>query len=240
MWFWNKKEEPKKEGFQFHKEVDYRNIHRCIGIVGTNGTGKTCTEEEMIQIWIRQNPKRLIHGYIPDPGSVLHRYVTNPIAHGNPDWARPLEEAKNSLIVLDDYVGLMQSKGGAQLYTPTPGMTNIFTKRRFYNNELIFSCHSPSAVIPQLVQFISHFVIFKTSTDQGKFQGRFDGWAQLEKAARMVNWYCEQIGHLGKHSSDPKYNGQGFPRILFDNTSKRSYPINMRPELYKQFEYYDK
>lgn len=207
----------------------------CIGLIGTRGTGKTSTTEELVQMWIRDNPTGMVYGFVPDPLSCLHKYVTIPIDGRNPNWAMPLFQITNSLILLDDYVGLMKSANGSQMYSPTPGMIDLFTRGRFSSNDIIFSCHSARSVIPALAEYTTHYVIFKTSTDEGKFNDRMFGGPKLAKAARMVNSYCMIIGGVGKHVKDPAYDGQGFPHVILNTTTGRAKPINFKKHLLKEF-----
>lgn len=207
----------------------------CTGFIGTLGTGKTCKEEELIKLWIRDNPTGLIYGFVPDPQSNLKKYITNPIDKHDPNWALKYTNVINSLFVLDDYQGLMQSRNGSQLYTPGPGMTDLFTRRRYSNNDIMFSCHGPRAIIPQLTMYITHYVIYKTSVDEGSFDNRMYGWAKMQKAAKMVNGYCELIGNKGFHPLDPMYNGQGFPHVILDITTGLLTPVNMKRSLFKEY-----
>ncbi len=208
---------------------------RCVGLIGAPGCGKTTKEEELIKQWIRDHASGLLYGFVPDPISVLIKYITNWIEKGNSNWAIPLLGVLNSLFVLDDYVGLMMSEKGKQVYIPTPGMTKLFMDRRFSGNDIIYSCHSPIAVIPQLAQYTTHYVIYKTNTDEGTFDKRMQGSAKLRKAAKMVNAYCEMIGGVGFHPNDPKYRGQGFPHIILDTTTWVATPVNMKRELFRDY-----
>lgn len=208
---------------------------RCIMLIGAPGCGKTTKEEELIRKWKLHHPSGLIYGFVPDPNSILHRHVTNRIEKYNPNWALELAGVTNSLIVKDDYVGLMMTEKGKQTYIPTPGMTDVFTERRYNGNDIIASCHGPQAVIPQFVQFITHIIIYKTAVDEGTFDKRMAGGVKLQKAAKMVNAYCEMIGGMGYHPNDPKYKGQGFPHVIVDTTSWSIRPINMKRELFKQY-----
>lgn len=208
---------------------------RCTGLIGAPGSGKTTKEEELIKLWKRDHLGGLIYGFVPDPTSTLKPHITNPIEKYDPEWALKLSGVTNSLFVLDDYVGLMMSEKGRQMYTPTSGMTDLFTSRRYSGNEILFSCHGPRAVIPQLAQYTTHFVIYKTSSDEGTFDKRMQGWAKLQKAAKMVNAYCEMIGSMGLHHTDPKYNGQGFPHVIVDTTTWVVTPANMKRTLFNPF-----
>lgn len=206
---------------------------RSVMLIGAPGCGKTTKEDELIRTWKRNHPTRIMYGFVPDPLSILIPHVNVWIQKNDPDWALKLSGVTNSLFTLDDYVGLMMSKEGRQMYIPTPGMTDLYTSRRFSGNEIIASCHGPRAVIPQLAQYITHYIIYKTSTDEGTFDRRMQGWAKLQKAAKMVNAYCEMIGSMGLHPTDPKYNGQGFPHIILDTVSWIAKPYNMKRNLFK-------
>lgn len=208
---------------------------RVVALIGMPGCGKTTKEEEKIREWIRDNPQGLIYGFVPDPRSVLKKYVSVPIEKYNNNWALELAGVTNSLFVLDDYVGLMMSESGKQTYIPTPGMTDLFMAARYSNNDIIYSCHGARAVIPQLGQYTTHYIIYKTSTDEGTFDKRMAGSAKLQKAAKMVNAYCEMIGGKGFHPSDPRYNGQDFPHIVVDGLSFVAKPKNMNRDLFKKF-----
>lgn len=212
--------------------MDFRKT-RCVGIIGEPGCGKTTKEEELIKIWNKHHPSGMVHGFLPDPLSVLQKYVNVRIEKYDPEWALKLSGVINSCIVLDDYVGLMMSDKGKQMYTPTPGMTDVFMARRYSGNDIIFSCHGAKAIIPQLAQYTTHYIIFKTSTDEGTFDRRMAGSGKLKKAAKMVNAYCEMIGGVGFHHSDPNYKGQGFPHIILDATTWVATPVNMRRNLFK-------
>lgn len=207
----------------------------CTGLIGAPGCGKTSKEEELIKIWRRDHPSELIYGFVPDPLSVLNPYITNRIERNEPDWALKLRGAVNSLFVFDDYVGLMMSDKGKQRYTPTPGMTDLFMARRYSGNEIIFSCHGPKAVLEQLTQYTTHYIIYKIAADEGTFDKQMQGWAKLQKASKMVNGYCEMIGGMGLHQNDVKYNGQGFPHVILDTTSWIATPANMKRNLFKDF-----
>ena len=207
----------------------------CIGLIGARGTGKTSITEEMVKMWCRDNPTGLVYGFVPDPLSCLHKWVTNPIKSNDPNWAKPLLEITNCLILLDDYVGLMKSANGSQMYVPTPGMIDIFTRGRYSSNDIIFSCHSARSVLPALAEYTTHYVIFKTSTDEGKFNDRMSGGPKLAKAAKMVNAYCMMIGGLGKHLEDPAYDGQGFPHVVLNTITGRARPINFKKTLLTKF-----
>ena len=214
--------------------MDFRPT-RCIMLIGAPGCGKTTKEEELIRKWKLYHPTGLVYGFVPDPQSILHKHITNRIERYDPDWAVKLSGVTNSLIVKDDYVGLMMTESGKQTYIPTAGMTDVFTGRRYSGNEIIASCHGPRAVIPQFSQYITHFIIYKTSVDEGTFDKRMQGWAKLQKAAKMVNGYCEMIGSMGYHPQDSKYNGQGFPHVILDTTTWVAKPYNMQRNLFKDF-----
>lgn len=214
--------------------MDFRPT-RCVGLIGAPGCGKTTKEEELIRKWKLYHPAGLTYGFVPDPLSVLHPHITNRIEKYNSDWALELAGVRASLFVLDDYVGLMMTEKGKQTYVPTPGMTDLFTSRRYSGNDILFSCHGPRAVIPQLAQYTTHYVIYKTSVDEGTFDRRMQGWAKLQKAAKMVNAYCEMIGSMGYHPQHPKYNGQGFPHVILDTTTWIAKPVNMQRNLFKDF-----
>ena len=184
-----------------------KNFVFCI--IGTNGTGKTTVEKEIISIWRASRPTGKVIAF--DEFDQLAGLVDFKILRTK-DWALHVnEKVRNSLIVLDDYKNLIEG------YTPSIGMRELFVNRRLNNNDYIYSCHSPIQVLPQLVPYTTHFYIFYTKATIGTFSDRLDHSNSLIAASSYVNKYVDINGY-GLHPLDPdfrsaKNKGQMFPYL---------------------------
>lgn len=194
-----------------------------IGMVGANGTGKTSITKEIIEGWRHSRPRQSVIGF--DQHSQLGSLIDFYINPDDKDWAYHIwKKCKNSLIILDDYKALVPN------YIPTNGMRQIFIDRRHFNNDVIYSCHSPGNIIDMLTDFTTHYYIFHTKNTEGKFKDKMPNAELCIAASRAVNKYTSMYG-LGKHENAPDFSGQKFPYIIANTESQKLTAINMHNKL---------
>lgn len=196
-----------------------------IAMIGTNGTGKTSVTKEIASIWKASRPKQNILAF--DVHEQLLDITDFRIKRNN-NWAKAIDDRfRGALVILDDYKLLVET------YTPTEFMKDLFINRRHSDNDYIYSCHSPSDVLPQIIPYTTHFYIFYSSITQGKFKERLPNSDMLMAASSYVNRYCSLHGR-GLHKNDPLYNGQGFPYFIVEpgNKTQPVKAFNMNKPLY--------
>lgn len=194
-----------------------------IALIGANGTGKTTNEIEMIQKWRTSRPKEKVIGY--DPHKQLGSLIDFHINSYDKNWAAHIHsKCRNSLIVLDDYKGLLPN------YIPGPGMRDMFIDRRFHNNDFIYSVHSPSNIIEMLIDYTTHYYIYYTSNTEGRFRDKMPNAELCIAASRAVNKYVSMYD-FGKHPNDPEFKGQKFPYVIVDVKHRKLTAVNMHNKL---------
>lgn len=207
-----------------------------IGMIGTNGCGKTTITKEVANIWRASRPPlRVQNGIVYNARMVFDvwgqmRDITDYGIRRDSGWAKTIDEkVKSSLIILDDYKLLVEGN------VPTKGMVDLFINRRHSDLDYIYSCHSPSSVIPQIIPYTSHFYIFYTKTLQGVFEKRMPFSDLLITASSYVNKYVSVYG-MGMHPdhvefNGPKNKGQRFPYCIVDTDKGTIDAINMNRPL---------
>jgi len=198
-----------------------KNFVKCL--LGANGSGKTTEEIEIIQLWKQSRPNGKVIGY--DPHRQLGSLIDFHINSDDFNWAKHIHsKCRNSLIVLDDYKGLLPN------YIPTPGMRDMFIDRRFHNNDFIYSVHSPGNIIEMLFDYTTQFHIYYTSNREGKFKDKMPNSEICIAASRYVNKYVSLYG-MGKHPLSAEFKGQKFPYIIVDVLTQKLTAVNMHNKL---------
>lgn len=207
-----------------------------IGMIGANGTGKSTVTKEIANYWkASRPPMRVQNGIIYNARVVFDIFgqmidITDFGIRRDTGWAKTIDsKVKSSLVILDDYKLLVEG------YVPTDGMIDLFINRRHSDLDYIYSCHSPSSVIPQIIPYTTHFYIFYTKTIQGVFKERMPFSDLLITACSLVNKYVSIHG-MGMHPSDPQFNGpvnkgQKFPYCIVDTDKSKVTAVNMNKPL---------
>lgn len=185
-----------------------------IGMVGTNGTGKSSTEEDLIMKYKKDNPRHDVIGYHPH-GRLLKHFDFR-IDYTNREWAKAIHKhVRNSLVVLDDYKGLCPN------FQPTPGMRDMFIDRgaHAHNNCYIYCAHGPGSVIEMLTEYTTHWFIYYCTANEGKWDKKANNAYLCITASRMVNEYVSKYGK-GMHPKDTNFQGQKFPYAIVDTLKK--------------------
>lgn len=205
-------------------------------MVGANHTGKSTITRRMIAEWRASRPdiiyntkknkhERKYKVIAFDPKKQFDGLVDQYIYPDHKWAAYVANEARNSLIILDDYKSLIPN------YIATPGMFELFAGRWHYNLDFIISCHSPGHIIDVLIDYITEFYIFHTKAGEKKFNDKMPNSKMLLDISKFVNKYVAIYG-MGKHPNDVDFRGQGFPYMVFDTTKAEARPkgYNMKKD----------
>lgn len=204
-----------------------------IYLIGLNGTGKSTTTHELIQIALRGNPNLKLKKF--DPHFQFTMYPGSVINAEDKDWAERLNDfetegqyrghpkVRNTLLVMDDWKILHEGN-----FMPK-GFKTFLINRRIHGNEIIVSVHSPNDVLEGTKNFVTKYYFFHTKARESVFRERLAQPEYCVFCSNIVNNYYMTYFDMIKHPNDPmfKVTKQTFPYMVFDTAKRSLMPKNM-------------
>ena len=161
----------------------------CIGIIGTNGTGKTTAVKKLISA---TGNRALI--FTPHDNEWLdypHNELLTPADFNFPGVCRHVfptpETFENTVNFFNNgFVVFEEARAYIQANTDTL-MRRFLIGRRQKMTDIIFVCHGFSEVPPAFFTFMSRLVLFRTVDDIKRRKGDLLNFEVLDAAQKRVN-----------------------------------------------------
>ena len=198
-----------------------KRVNFLIGVIGTNGTGKTSIARKLAIAWKGSRPGQDIIAF--DPSEDFEDVADYIIDISDKDWAKRCQDKPNSLLILDDYRILCRESKSS------PDFDTLLYRRRKLNIDIIYICHSPALVLNICTYLTNQYYIFHTLATDGSFQKKIPHYHLCVTATRMVNDYVQKHGR-GEHPQSSAYVGQDFPYIIVDTQTQELKAINFKAE----------
>jgi len=154
--------------------------------IGTNRTGKSVIARRHIIKWKRANPGRKVISF--DPQRRFTDLVDRFIDPEDENWALDMLEERNCLLVVDDLRILNDSPH------PVAGLKKLMYYRCDYNIDIITAFHNPSDVLNCISDYATHYFIFLTNVQEGKFKAKIPNYKLCMIASDEVNKYVAKHG----------------------------------------------
>jgi len=201
-----------------------------IGIIGTNGTGKTVIARMLIEKFnAKRDEAAIICGY---PSNYNKLVVYDPqhrfqdllrkgdfvIQLNNKDWEKDILKYKSSLIVLDDYRELFKTDALSDKFM------DVMSKRAEQGLDIVIITWFPKLILPRLSQFLNKYFLFKVNCDDKEYSDRINGEKEtVLNIKRMLNKEFEK--YTEQQYADLYPN---FPFVVFNSNTNRGQKVNFK------------
>ncbi len=210
--------------------MDGKRGSNCIGIIGTNNTGKTVVSEEIIK---RFNAKRdRLSKLSKKYPSNYHKLVVFDVQNrytkymregdinvmiGEDDWEDKVLALRDSLFIADDFKVLV---GTDKI---SPKLLQIFGYRMEYGLDLVFIVWHPRLLPPRIAQFIDKYYLFRANGNDKEYVDRINGETEeIIKCKHAINSYCSKFTNEEYGNLYPN-----FPFVYYDTNTNTSIKVNM-------------
>ena len=192
-------------------ESDIRE-NELIGLIGTNGVGKSTKLKTMAEEWRRNNEGPIMSC---DPHHILTAVTDFIINAANDDYKKEILNMRNGLILLDDF-RILHPKNISEKW-----LMELLQFRRAYNVDIMYVQHSPSMVLNVLSYYTTKYYVFYTESTLGSWQKKIPNYRQCLAASMYINNYVSIKGK-GKYPN--------FPYIIVDNITRKLTGININKQ----------
>ena len=188
-----------------------------IGIIGTNGTGKSVTARAIAEQWRKTRPHGDIIAF--DPTNAFNG-VANKFIYPHEDWCSKVLESRNSLVLLDE-IKILHPQVIAKAK-----FAELMSMRRDYSIDIIYIVHNPKLVLEILTYYTTKYYLFYTQAREGAFKDKMPNYSICSGASDFINDYArEVIRTTGKKGEYPN-----FPYMVVDNETEEISAINIDPD----------
>lgn len=211
---------------------DSTNFVYCF--IGYNRTGKTQKAIQIIKTWKDNNPNGKVIKFDPqnkmkDGGGNdtflyfsekdFYRKIYSVVqeASGETKYLPTWDKKDGCLLVLDEYKLL---NPGHQLET---WLATVMQFKAEWNLDIIYVCHSPRKIIPDMVTFTTHYFIFYTQVLDEVWESKITEYELCIKINNIMTAYRREFGR-GKYPNFPHgilVVDEG--RVKLQNISKDEY-----------------
>lgn len=185
-----------------------------IGIVGTNGTGKSVTARAIAERWKQTRPHSDIMAY--DPTDVFGD-VANKFIYPHEDWCEKALELNNALLILDE----------VRILHPNPvakgKFLELMSMRRDQSIDIIYIVHNPSLILSILTYFTTRYYLFYTQALEGAFKSKMPNYSLCIGASDFINSYVREL----IRRTEKKGTYPNFPYVVVDNETEKITAINI-------------
>lgn len=196
---------------------NYENEERpvfLIGIVGTNGTGKSVTARAIAERWRKTRPHGDIMAY--DPTDAF-KGVANKFIYPHEDWCEKALKLRNALVIFDE-IRILHPAAIAKAK-----FLELMSMRRDQSIDIIYIVHNPKLVLELLTYFTTKYYLFYVQAREGAFKDKMKNYSICSGASNFINDYVhEVIRDTGKKGEYPN-----FPYVVVDNDTEDVTAINI-------------
>ena len=185
-----------------------------IGIIGTNGTGKSVTARAIAERWRKTRPHGDIMAY--DPTNAFSG-IANKFIYPHEDWCEQALELNNALLILDE-VRILHPQAVSKAK-----FLELMSMRRDQSIDIIYIVHNPALVLSVLTYFTTRYYLFYTQALEGSFKNKMPNYALCLGASDFINDYVRELIRVtGEKGEYPK-----FPYVVVDNDTEEITAINI-------------
>jgi len=209
--------------------MDGKRGSNCIGIIGTNNTGKTVVSEEIIK---RFNAKRdrlsklgkkypsnyhkLVVFDVQNRYTKYMREGDISIMLDDEEWEDKVLALRDSLFVADDFKVLVGTDKISKK------LLRIFGYRMEYGLDLVFIVWHPRLIPPRIAQFIDKYYLFRANGNDKEYADRINGETdEIIKCKHAIEKHCSKFSELEYGEQYPN-----FPFIYYDTNLNKSIKVN--------------
>lgn len=208
--------------------MDKRRGSEFIGIIGTNGTGKTVIARQLIEKFNDKRDKLNANKKYPSNYNKLvvydpqHRFQDLlrkgdfVIKLNNKNWEKDVLKYKSSLIVLDDYRELFRTD------SLSDDFMDVMSARAEQGLDIIIITWFPKLILPRLSQFLNRYFLFKVNCDDKEYSDRINGEKNVVlNIKRMLN---KEFKKTTPQEYSKKY--PNFPFVYFNSDTNVGVKVN--------------
>ena len=203
----------------------------CIGIIGTNNTGKTVISEEIIKRFnakrdrLQNNGRKYPSNYhklvVFDVQNRYSKYMRKGdinIMIGDEGWEQKILALRDSMFIADDFKMLVDDDRISK------DLLKVFGYRMEYGLDLVFIVWFPTLIPPRIYKFIDKYLLFRTNGNDKEFVSRINGDKETiikckEELDKEFEKYNEiQYGNLYPY----------FPFIFYDTGTNKAVKVNFK------------
>lgn len=201
----------------------------CIGIVGTNNTGKSVVTRLVIERFnkkrdrLKSNGKKYPSNYnkliVYDP---QHNFIDLlregdiEIILGEDGWEQQVLSLRDSMCVFDDFKNLIDDDRISK------DLLRIFGYRMEYGLDLIFVVWHPDLFPPRMYKFIDKYYLFRTNGDDKEFFRRINGTKEtVVRCKHILDTEFIKYDELSYKALYPN-----FPFIYYDTGTNKAVKVN--------------
>ena len=206
--------------------MEKRRGGELIVIIGYNNTGKSVETRFLIENFNNKRkgksnrPKNFGKLIVYDP----HRRYEDFLVDGDivlrpsrENWYEEVRECKDSLMVLDDYRGLIPND------RMDSGFLDILFDRAEHGLDIIIITHSPLQILNRLVTYIDKYILFYSLGDEKAFEGKTTNPEVLVMLRDMVNKEYKKYSPEDYSKLYPN-----FPYIYYDTVRDKAIKVNFK------------
>ena len=188
-----------------------------IGIIGTNGTGKSVTARKIAEQWRKTRPNGDIIAFDPTDS---FKGIANKFIYPHEDWCGKILESRNSLILMDEH-RILHPQAIAKAR-----FAEVMSMRRDYAIDIIYIVHNPKLVIEILTYYTTRYYLFYTQAREGAFKDKMPNYSICVGASDFINDYVRELIRVtGKKGEYPD-----FPYMVVNNETEEISAINIDPK----------
>lgn len=180
-----------------------------IGIIGTNGTGKTSKAVALAESWREANDGPIMTF---DPQFRFTHISDFSINASDESYKKEILRLRNGLLIMDDF-RILHSKNIAEKW-----LMDLLQYRRAYNVDIIYIVHSPALVLNALSYYTTKYYVYYTETTLGSWQKKIPNYRICQAASLYINKYVSIKGK-GKFPD--------FPYMMVDNSRRKITGVNI-------------
>jgi chromosomal replication initiation ATPase DnaA len=169
--------------------------------IGLNGKGKSTLLIEFMKQYKRSKPRNRVVVFDQNESVPINLYNEKLTLK---NYESLLTTARNTLFIIDDYRMIFYQD------RPESFWHEFFGTRRMRNNDIIFSCHSPSEVMNFLARYIDKYFIWYTQ-DANTCDKKIAAAKTIMEAKAKVDAHAQKIS-----ADDYMKRYPNFPHAVVD------------------------